>query len=116
MSATWSWRLSWPCHRPVDWVPAVRQRQGLVDAFTVAEGFAVLVSRIVVGVVGLDMQAGSVVMLCEPQVKPTMEAQAIARAHRMGQVRTVQVHSLLINDSVDQRMLEILDLAQVVAA
>jgi hypothetical protein len=28
----------------------------------------------------------------------------------MGQVRTVQVHRLLIADSVDQRMLEILDL------
>ena len=48
------------------------------------------------------------VILCEPQVKPSIEAQAIARAHRMGQVRTVQVHRLLIADSVDQRMLEIL--------
>jgi hypothetical protein len=49
-----------------------------------------------------------VVVLCEPQVKPSTEAQAIARAHRMGQVRTVQVHRLLIADSVDQRMLELL--------
>jgi SNF2 family DNA or RNA helicase len=48
------------------------------------------------------------VILCEPQVKPTMESQAVARAHRMGQVRKVQVHRLLSADSVDQRMLEIL--------
>ncbi len=48
------------------------------------------------------------VILCEPQVKPTVEAQAIARAHRMGQVRTVQVHRLLIENSVDERLLEIL--------
>jgi len=67
------------------------------------------VSQIAAGGVGLNMQAASVVILCEPQVKPTTEAQAIARAHRMGQVRTVQVHRLLIQDSVDQRMLEILD-------
>jgi hypothetical protein len=37
-----------------------------------------------------------------------MEDQAIARCHRMGQVRTVDVHRLLTDDSVDQRMLEIL--------
>ena len=60
------------------------------------------------GGVGLNIQAASVVILCEPQVKPSIEAQAIARAHRMGQVRTVQVHRLLIEDSVDQRMLELL--------
>lgn len=30
----------------------------------------------------------------------------------MGQVRTVQVHRLLITDSVDQRMVEILDSKQ----
>lgn len=47
-------------------------------------------------------------ILCEPQVKPTLETQAVARAHRMGQVRTVQVHRLLTPDSVDERMLKIL--------
>ena len=55
------------------------------------------------------MQAGSVVIICEPQVKPTLEAQAIARAHRMGQVRGVQVHRLLTPEGVDQRMVEMLD-------
>jgi len=85
------------------------KRQALVDAFTRADGPAVMVSQIAAGGVGLNMQAASVVILCEPQVKPTTEAQAIARAHRMGQLRTVQVHRLLIQDSVDQRMLEILD-------
>jgi SNF2 family DNA or RNA helicase len=37
-----------------------------------------------------------------------MEHQAVARAHRMGQVRPVQVHRLLATDSVDQRLLHIL--------
>jgi len=89
-------------------VPPAR-RQSLVDAFSAAKGHSVLVSQIQAGGIGLNIQAASVVILCEPQVKPTMESQAIARAHRMGQVRTVQVHRLLVQDSVDQRMLEILD-------
>jgi hypothetical protein len=37
-----------------------------------------------------------------------MESQAIARAHRMGQTDTVQVHRLLTEDSVDERIRDIL--------
>jgi len=85
------------------------KRQELVDEFTKAHGHAVLVSQIQAGGVGINMQAASVVILCEPQVKPTLETQAIARAHRLGQVRKVQVHRLLVADSVDQRMLELLE-------
>ncbi|MPY65080.1 DEAD/DEAH box helicase, partial [Streptomyces spongiae] len=88
-------------------VPAAR-RQRLVDDFAAAPGHAVLLCQIEAGGVGLNLQAASVVILCEPQVKPTLEHQAVARAHRMGQVRTVQVHRLLATDSVDQRLLDIL--------
>ncbi|MFD3738800.1 helicase SNF2 [Streptomyces sp. CB00316] len=88
-------------------LPAAR-RQELVDAFSAGDGHAVLLSQIQAGGTGLNMQAASVVILCEPQIKPTLEHQAVARAHRMGQVRTVQVHRLLAADSVDQRMVELL--------
>ncbi|MGW6241334.1 DEAD/DEAH box helicase [Streptomyces sp. NPDC055094] len=88
-------------------VPAAR-RQGMVDRFTAVPGHAVLLSQIQAGGIGLNLQAASVVILCEPQVKPTLEHQAVARAHRMGQVRPVQVHRLLAVDSVDQRLLDIL--------
>jgi SNF2 family DNA or RNA helicase len=88
-------------------VPAAR-RQRLVDDFTAAPGHAVLLCQIEAGGIGLNLQAASVVILCEPQVKPTMEHQAVARAHRMGQVRPVQVHRLLATDGVDQRLLRIL--------
>nr|WP_221347865.1 DEAD/DEAH box helicase [Streptomyces sp. REN17] len=89
-------------------VPAVR-RQRLVDEFAGAEGHAVLLCQIEAGGVGLNLQAASVVILCEPQVKPTLEHQAVARAHRMGQVRSVQVHRMLAADSVDDRLLHILE-------
>ncbi|MEV6479059.1 DEAD/DEAH box helicase [Streptomyces sp. NPDC051576] len=88
-------------------VPAAR-RQQLVDDFTRAPGHAVLLSQIEAGGVGLNLQAASLVILCEPQVKPTVEHQAVARVHRMGQIRTVQVHRMLATDSVDDRLLTIL--------
>jgi SNF2 family DNA or RNA helicase len=88
-------------------VPPV-QRQKLVDEFSARRGPAVLVSQIQAGGVGLNIQAASVVILTEPQWKPSTEDQAIARCHRMGQSRPVDVHRLLAENSVDERMLEIL--------
>lgn len=88
-------------------VPA-GQRQQMVDEFSSAKQGAVLVAQIVAGGVGLNIQSASVVVICEPQLKPTTEAQAIARAHRMGQVQSVQVHRLLSEDGVDQRITEML--------
>jgi SNF2 family DNA or RNA helicase len=95
-------------HGPISGDVGAAERQRIVDAFTSAPGHAVLLSQIQAGGVGVNLQAASVVIICEPQVKPTMESQAVARAHRMGQVRKVQVHRLLTADSVDQRMLDIL--------
>jgi SNF2 family DNA or RNA helicase len=83
-------------------------RQELVERFSDVDGHAVLLGQIQAGGTGLNIQAASVVVLTEPQWKPTMEEQAIARCHRMGQVRRVHVHRLLAKDSVDERMLEII--------
>jgi SNF2 family DNA or RNA helicase len=94
---------------PISGSVTAARRQQLVDDFTAADGHAVLLSQIEAGGVGLNLQAASVVILCEPQVKPTLEHQAVARAHRMGQIRTVQVHRLLATDSVDERLLRILE-------
>lgn len=85
--------------------PAVRQQ--LIDEFTRRPGHAVLLGQVEAGGVGLNMQAASVVILTEPQWKPSTEEQAIARAHRMGQVRMVQVHRLLAKGSIDERIREI---------
>lgn len=83
-------------------------RQRMIDDFSGAKQGAVLVSQIVAGGVGLNIQAASVVVICEPQLKPTTEWQAIARARRMGQLESVQVHRLLSEEGVDQRVTEIL--------
>jgi SNF2 family DNA or RNA helicase len=80
-------------------------RQDMVDAFSEVKGHAVLLSQIEAGGTGLNIQAASVVILCEPQFKPSIEDQAIARAHRMGQNRVVTVYRLLAKESVDDALL-----------
>lgn len=100
--------LPGPAFGPITGELAPARRQEVVDAFTAHAGPAVLLSQIQAGGVGLNIQAASVVILCEPQLTPTSEDQAVARAHRMGQVRTVQVHRLLNEDAVDERLVELL--------
>jgi superfamily II DNA or RNA helicase len=97
-----------PTFGPITGATPPDARQQIVDAFSAHEGHAVLLGQIQASGVGLNIQAASVIILCEPQVKPTTEAQAVGRAHRMGQVRTVLVHRILAEDTVDERMLEIL--------
>ena len=84
------------------------RRQEIVDAFNKAEPGAVLVSQVQAGGTGLNIQAASVIVFCEPQLTPAIENQAISRAYRMGQTRDVLVHRLLADDTFDERMLEIL--------
>ena len=88
-------------------VPPAR-RQQIIDDFTKAPAGTSLVCQVQAGGVGLNIQAASVIILCEPQIKPALETQAISRAYRMGQIHKVVVHRLLTEDSVDERMMEIL--------
>ena len=84
------------------------QRQNIVDQFQNSPIPLALIGQIQAAGTGLNIQAASVVILCEPQIKPSLEVQAIARAHRMGQVRKVQVHRLILPESVDEQMLVML--------
>ncbi|MQM26721.1 DEAD/DEAH box helicase [Glycomyces albidus] len=84
-----------------------KARQDLIAGFAESDRPAVLLAQIEAGGVGMNIQAASVVVICEPQWKPSTEDQAIARAHRMGQSRRVQVHRLLAKDSIDERIREV---------
>jgi superfamily II DNA or RNA helicase len=83
-------------------------RQQMIDDFSEAEAGAVLVAQVQAGGFGLNIQAASVVIFAEPQIKPSLETQAISRAYRMGQVRDVQVHRLLAVNTIDERMMNLL--------
>ena len=89
-----------------------KERQRIIDDFDKAGSGAVLVAQIQSGGVGLNIQSASVVIICEPQVKPSIENQAISRAYRMGQTRNVLVYRLLCKNTIDERMMQILSVKQ----
>ncbi len=82
-------------------------RQMIVDKFSSSDK-SVLVAQVIAGGVGLNIQAANVVVFCEPQIKPSIEDQAISRAYRMGQPKAVMVHRLYMDQTVDERIKEIL--------
>ena len=96
------------CIGRIDGSLPATERQELVDRFAAAEDGAVLLGQVTAAGVGLNIQAASVVIFCEPQLKPSTEEQAIARAYRMGQERGVTVYRLLMKDSIDERIMQIL--------
>lgn len=93
---------------PITGSVAAARRQEVVDEFATAPAGSVLVSQVAAGGVGLNIQAASIVVITEPQLVPAVEDQAVGRVHRMGQLRPVQVHRLLVEDSVDERIEELL--------
>lgn len=93
----------------IDGSMPMKGRQELLDAFRSDPKKTVLICQVIAGGVGLNVQEASVIIFCEPQLKPSMEEQAVGRAYRMGQSRKVTVHRLLIQDTVDERILAVLE-------
>ena len=93
---------------PITGSVSAARRQEIVDEFSAAAEGTVLICQVQAGGTGLNIQAASVIIFCEPQIKPSIENQAISRAYRMGQIRSVMVHRLLSDNTVDERILELL--------
>ena len=84
------------------------QRQQIIDEFSNDPTATVLVSQIEAGGLGINLQAAQVVILMEAQFKPSIEWQAIARVHRMGQSRSVMVHRLLARNTIEERLVQLI--------
>ncbi|EJT70417.1 hypothetical protein GGTG_11441 [Gaeumannomyces tritici R3-111a-1] len=56
------------------------------------------------GNAGLNLTAASQVIIMDPFWNPFIEMQAVDRAHRMGQMRTVNVHRILVKGTVEDRI------------
>ncbi len=84
-----------------------RDRQALVDQFQSGEGPAVFLISLKAGGVGLNLTAARTVYLLDPWWNPAVEAQAIDRAHRIGQRQTVFATRLIAADTVEQRVLDL---------
>ena len=100
------------CLEPITGEISPQRRQQIVDEFGKAPDGTVLASQVQAGGTGLNIQSASVIIFCEPQIKPSIENQAIARAYRMGQVRDVLVYRLLADDTVDEQIMELLKTKQ----
>ncbi|MCR4792260.1 MAG: DEAD/DEAH box helicase family protein [Lachnospiraceae bacterium] len=100
------------CTEPINGSVPPSRRQEIIDEFDNAPAGTVLPAQIQSGGTGLNIQSASVVVICEPQYKPSTENQAISRAYRMGQARNVLVYRLMSDETVDERILEILERKQ----
>ena len=85
------------------------ERDGVIVRFKRDEAHRVLVISLRAGGQGLNLQEASYVFHFDRWWNPAVEDQATDRAHRMGQVRPVNVYGYSIEDSVEQRILEILE-------
>ena len=83
------------------------ERQQVIDRFAALEGFGVLALQIEAGGVGINLQCAQVVILMEPQFKPSTERQAIARVRRMGQTRKVNAHRLIAKGTIDEMLVKL---------
>lgn len=96
------------CVGPINGSVPPARRQELIDEFDKAPEGAVLTAQIQSGGTGLNIQSASVIVICEPQFKPSIENQAISRAYRMGQARNVLVYRLLCENTVDEKITQML--------
>lgn len=106
--------LKGKCLNPINGSVNVNRRQEIIDEFGKAPAGTVLLAQINSGGTGLNIQSASVVVICEPQFKPSIENQAISRAYRMGQARNVLVYRLLCEDTIDERLTEVLEEKQMI--
>ena len=61
------------CIGPINGSVPPQRRQEIIDSFDNAEPGTVLVAQIQSGGTGLNIQSASVVVICEPQFKPSTE-------------------------------------------
>ena len=59
------------------------------------------------GGLGLNLTAAEYVFLLDPWWNPAVEAQAIDRAHRIGQTKPVFAYRLIARDTVEEKVLEL---------
>jgi SNF2 family DNA or RNA helicase len=85
-----------------------RDRATRVARFQNGESPLFLVS-LKAGGLGLNLTAAEYVFLLDPWWNPAVEAQAIDRAHRIGQTRPVFAFRLIARDTVEEKVLQLQD-------
>jgi SNF2 family DNA or RNA helicase len=84
-----------------------RDRQSKVEHFQADPTCRLFLISLKAGGLGLNLTAAEYVFLLDPWWNPAVEAQAIDRAHRIGQSRHVFAYRLIARDTVEERVLEL---------
>lgn len=84
-----------------------RDRKARVDNFQNDESCPVFLISLKAGGLGLNLTAADYVFLLDPWWNPAVEAQAIDRAHRVGQTKTVFAYRLICRDTVEEKIAEL---------
>ncbi|PUA19721.1 DEAD/DEAH box helicase [Glaciimonas sp. PCH181] len=82
------------------------KRGALVAQFQ-SKAVPILLISLKAGGVGLNLTAADTVIHMDPWWNPAVEEQATARAHRIGQDKVVFVYKLVIEGSIEERILEL---------
>jgi hypothetical protein len=84
-----------------------RDRERAVARFQQDPSCPLFLVSLKAGGLGLNLTAADYVFLLDPWWNPAVEAQAIDRAHRIGQQRPVFAYRLIAADTVEERIVEL---------
>lgn len=82
-------------------------RGSALEVFREDPSILVILVSISAGGLGLNLTTANKVYVMEPQYNPAAEAQAIDRVHRLGQKREVETVRYIMNDSFEEKMLDL---------
>jgi SNF2 family DNA or RNA helicase len=83
-----------------------RKRAEQVDAFKRGDAPVFLIS-LKAGGFGLNLTEADYCFVLDPWWNPAVEAQAVDRAHRIGQDKTVMVYRLVALDTIEEKVMEL---------
>jgi SNF2 family DNA or RNA helicase len=84
-----------------------RDRAERVRRFQEDPSVSLFLISLKAGGLGLNLTAAEYVFLLDPWWNPAVEAQAIDRAHRIGQERTVVAYRLVARDTIEEKILQL---------
>jgi SNF2 family DNA or RNA helicase len=84
-----------------------RDRQSCVERLQTDPECKLFLISLKAGGVGLNLTAAQYVFLLDPWWNPAVEAQAIDRAHRIGQTNQVFAYRLIARGTVEEKVLEL---------
>ncbi|RFU25005.1 hypothetical protein B7463_g11336, partial [Scytalidium lignicola] len=84
-----------------------KERQSVVNKFKTDPTIRVMLLTLSCGAVGLTLTVASRAYLMEPHWNPTLEEQALARIHRIGQSQDVTTVRFYVRDSFEEQVKEV---------